>query len=88
MKSVRILIWLLSILLIPSGLLGGLLNCGMERADSTAVVTAEKRIESVDMFEVLIDDHVKTIRESEGFEILSCLFMEGGGIHVTPLTSP
>lgn len=67
-------------ILLPSAILGNLLNCNMKRANSTAVVTAERRIEPVALFETLLDDAVKSIERDDRFDNF-ILFVHGRGQH-------
>lgn len=68
------------LVLLPSIGMGSLFNCDLDRADSTAVVTPEKRIESVDLFETLLDDAIWQIQKDDRYDNF-ILFVHGNGQH-------
>lgn len=80
LKSVYIMVVLFMMVVLPLAIMGNLLNCSAERAASAAVVTVEKRIESVALFEQLLDGAVARIKADENYDNL-ILFVHGRGQH-------
>jgi hypothetical protein len=80
LKQIGAILGLVMIVFLSTTVMGNSSNCEMDRAESTAVVTADKRIEAVDNFEKLLDNSIKTIRMDDGYDNL-ILFVHGRGQH-------
>lgn len=80
MKNICLGLIILCLIMFPFAVMGNLLNCNMDRAKLTAVITADKRIEPVELFEELLNDAVKSIRTDAAYDNL-ILFVHGRGQH-------
>lgn len=70
----------LAFVLLVSSAIANLLDCTMDRADLTAVVTAERRIEAVEHFSILLASTVKAIKADPNYDNF-ILFVHGRGLH-------